>query len=156
VIKRWTRLVHGLRIRQRLQDQYADKPQVGERHWLDTQARTTETGGAEEVSREPDSWVALKAFCLLRRISPKLEDILLPQTMWSRLSIYPNTNTLLRHILPIPRLLAMPATGIKMRHRIQWSQTPYPLSSMSWTTMISKWRKLPRHNFKHERTIGRL
>lgn len=26
VIKRWTRLVQGLRIRQRLQEQYADKP----------------------------------------------------------------------------------------------------------------------------------
>lgn len=46
VIKRWTRLVHGLRIRQRLQDQYSDKPQTGEQHWLDTQAHGTE--GADE------------------------------------------------------------------------------------------------------------
>jgi len=49
VIKRWTRLVHGLRIRQRLQDQYADKPQTEERHWLDTQAHVTEAGTDDDV-----------------------------------------------------------------------------------------------------------
>ena len=51
MIKRWTRLVHGLRLRQRLQEQYATKPQTEERHWLDTQAHTTEADEANNVSQ---------------------------------------------------------------------------------------------------------
>lgn len=51
VIKRWMRLVHGLRLRQRLQEQYANKPQTEERRWLDTQAHTTEAVEADNVSQ---------------------------------------------------------------------------------------------------------
>lgn len=57
VIKRWTRLVHGLRIRQRLQEQYADKPQTQERHWLDTQVHGIDAGGEEGVSASRDSYM---------------------------------------------------------------------------------------------------
>jgi xeroderma pigmentosum group C-complementing protein len=56
VIKRWTRLVHGLRIRQRLQEQYGDKPQTEEQHWLDTQAHGTDPDGEEGVSASRDSY----------------------------------------------------------------------------------------------------
>lgn len=50
VLKRWTRLVHGLRIRQRLQEQYAKEPQSGDPHWLDTQPVTSKDNETEEVS----------------------------------------------------------------------------------------------------------
>ena len=42
VIKRWTKLIYGLRIRQRLQEQYADSGQRG----------NSPTGVAEEVSHQ--------------------------------------------------------------------------------------------------------
>ncbi|KAF7980649.1 hypothetical protein HWV62_37466 [Athelia sp. TMB] len=48
VLKRWTRLVHGLRIRQRLQQQYATEPQSEDPHWLDTQASASHLNGREE------------------------------------------------------------------------------------------------------------
>lgn len=41
IIKRWTRLVHGLRVRKRLKEQYAGDPQE-ERVWLDTQQAAEE------------------------------------------------------------------------------------------------------------------
>lgn len=47
MIKIWTRLIHGLRIRQRLQAQYANKPEE-ERHWLDTQSHALLESGKDK------------------------------------------------------------------------------------------------------------
>ncbi|EGN98589.1 hypothetical protein SERLA73DRAFT_92039 [Serpula lacrymans var. lacrymans S7.3] len=51
VLKRWTRLIHGLRIRQRLQKQYATDPEreQPELHWVDKQA--------PEVGEEPGGFL---------------------------------------------------------------------------------------------------
>ncbi|KAJ3787651.1 hypothetical protein GGU10DRAFT_426726 [Lentinula aff. detonsa] len=50
VIKQWTRLVHGLRIRQRLQEQYADR--LGEGESTDATTRTASGNKNKEVRRE--------------------------------------------------------------------------------------------------------
>jgi hypothetical protein len=100
VIKRWTRLVHGLRIRQRLQEQYGDKPQTEERHWLDTQAHGTDPDGEEGVSASHDSCAVHIEDLFLRRTALRLEVISPLPTMWCRHSIYLNINTSWLHIPP--------------------------------------------------------
>ncbi|KAJ3992768.1 hypothetical protein F5050DRAFT_1811150 [Lentinula boryana] len=50
VIKQWTRLVHGLRIRQRLQEQYADR--LGEGESTDATTRTAYGNKNKEVRKE--------------------------------------------------------------------------------------------------------
>lgn len=94
VIKRWIRLIQGLRVRKRLQEQYAGRPDnpVANGHHENGEE------GEDQVCQLSCSTFQSASFThrpgiLLFRLRYKLAALLLGQTTWSRRIPYPSIST---------------------------------------------------------------
>lgn len=93
-IKRWTQLIHGLRIRQRLQEQYA------------REGREDASGNVEEVP-EIEVCLSLRMSCKTTDFPVSLNQEELPEASWSdQMTLSSPINFLERNIASILQSLS--------------------------------------------------